>query len=423
MSETDNRSDLLANLLQHAERVNDVERHCTDEAKTEQFLVEPFLQILGFNNHDPEDVVKQYTADVAGRKGEKVDYALMRDGNPLVLVEAKGKDNRLGRGETEQLQRYFPHTSARLAVLTDGIRWHWYKGRSERDRSHLMESSPFLTYDVRDPSESAAEWLTQIIKDRFNPDELLRISRRIEFTEGIVNWIDRALVNPTETGAVQLNEVVGLNASDDELPIIVEAAGSAWKHLICSQVGVLIKAQEPDDDVCRSESSVDSNSPVQSEQTNAKRSASDTGEDSSTLQFASHWDDRINTADGRVLDSNRLARAWRMGDGDWIEERNGTVTATAVLAELLRCDSKRGDERDLATRLGLHYSGTKPDNHDFRPIPGFPNIYWNRNVNNWWKATGVLEQVASQLEFEPPPDSPLANAPRIEWWLPNKPGR
>ena len=423
MSELDNHSELLAKLRQHAERVNDVERYCTDEAKTEQFLVEPFLETLGYDCRDPRDVIKQLVADVAGRKGEKVDYALMRNGDPVVLVEAKGKDNRLGRGEIEQLQRYFPHTAARLAVLTDGIRWHWYKGRSEGNQSHQMESSPFLTYDAREPSEASAEWLSQLTKDAFNPEELLRISRRNEFTEGIVNWIDRALVNPTETGSVQLNEVVGLNASEDELPIIVEAAGAAWKQLTCSQVGVPTKAHEPDDDICRSESSVDSNSPVQSGQTNAERSASDTGEDSPTLKFASHWDDRINTADGRVLDANRLARAWRIGDGDWIEERNGTVTATAVLAELLRCDSNRGDERDLATRLGLHYSGTKPDNYDLRPILGFPNIYWNCNVNNWWKATGVLEQVASEIEFDPPPDSPLAKVPRIEWWLPNKPRR
>ena len=102
----------------------------------------PFLDILGYNSRDPRDVHKRFVADVANRKGEKVDYALTRDGNPVVLVEAKGKDNRLGRGEIEQLQRYFPHTSARLAVLTDGIRWHWYKGRSESDQSHLMESSP-----------------------------------------------------------------------------------------------------------------------------------------------------------------------------------------------------------------------------------------------------------------------------------------
>ena len=424
MSETDNRSELLAKLQQHAEKVKDVEQSCTDEAKTEIYLVEPFLDILGYNSRDPRDVHKRFVADVADRKGEKVDYALMRDGNPVVLVEAKGKDNRLGRGEIQQLQRYFPHTSAKLAVLTDGIRWHWYKGRSERDESHLMESSPFLTYDVREPSETAAEWLSQLTKGGFNPDQLLRIARRTKFADGIVDWIDRALVKPTETSAKQISEVAGLDASGDELSLVVESIRSAWIQVTGGQVDEVAPSDEPYDYAGNLASSADSTSPVQPGQTNAEQSSSPaTKEDSPTLKFVSHWDERIDLGDGRILDANKLARAWRVGNRGWVAEKNGTVTTSAVLGELLRCDERHRDESDVAKSLGLHYSTAKPDNYDLRAIPGFPNIYWNCNVNNWWKAVGVLEQVASEIAFNPPPDSPLAESPRIEWWLPNKPQR
>ena len=173
MSETDNRSELLAKLQQHAEKVKDVEQSCTDEANTEIYLVEPFLDILGYNSRDPRDVNKRFVADVADRKGETYDYALMREGKPVVFVEVKTVGARLGGSEREQLQRFIPFTPGVLTVMTDGIRWHWYKERSEHGRPHQTESSPLFTYDVREPSETAAEWLAQVTKEAFNPDEFV----------------------------------------------------------------------------------------------------------------------------------------------------------------------------------------------------------------------------------------------------------
>lgn len=422
MSETDDRSELLTHLRQFAERIDDVKHACTDEAKTEQYLIEPFFQVLGYDNHDPQHVVKRLTADVAGRRGEKVDYALMRDSEPVVLVEAKGLGNKLGKGELEQLQRYFPFTPARLAVLTDGVRWNWYRGRSELDQSHQMESSPFLTYDVREPSETAAEWLTQVTKDGFNPDELLRISRRNEFTDRISDWIDRTLANPSDATAVELGKVVGLEASSQETQIVVGAIRSAWTRVLVG--GLDRRGQEEmeydvgglaDEPV----NALDSHQPISvDDQSPTSAMSGDTPE----LRFDTHWDDRLDLGNGKVLDANKRPRAWRMGDGDWVEEKNGMETTAAVLGELLRCDWKRWDESGVALSLGLHYSDTKPENHDFRPVPGFPNIYCYMNINNDQKSEKLAE-VVSYTEFDPPPEHPLAKVPRIEWWLPNKPKR
>lgn len=422
MSASDNRSELLSNLQQHAKKVDDDKQFCTNEANTRRFLVEPLLDALGYDCSNPRDVRFEFTADIAGKKGEKVDYALMRDAEPVVLVEAKTFGNSLGGTERHQLQRYFPFTRARLAVLTNGIQWQWFKGMSEPGRSHEMESSPFLTYDAREPSEPAAEWLAQVTKDGFNPDGLLRIARRIDFTDRIGNWIYRAFVNPTETGARQVNEVAGLDATDDELSLVIESIQSAWVQMIGGQVGVVRHAEESDDDAGHSASSTDSTSSIQSGQTNIEESSSAFNGDDTELQFVSHRDERLDLCDGRVLDSNRLARAWRMGDGDWIKEKNATEMTLAALGELLRCDRRRDDEQGLAESLGLHYDDMKPNNRKLRPIPGFSNIYWNMDLNNDWKAR-LLKGVASKVQFNPPPDSPLAKLPRIEWWLPNKPKR
>lgn len=422
MSETDNRSELLAKLQQHAERVNNVKEACTDEAKTRNYLVEPLLEALGYDCRDPLDVVFEFTADVADKKGEKVDYALMRGGEPVVLVEAKTRGNKLGGNEREQLQRYFPFTPARLAVLTDGIRWHWYKGRSERNQSHQMESSPFLTYNAMEPSEPVAEWLTQLTKGEFNPDELLRIARRDEFTARISDWIDRTLANPSDTAAVEVRKVVGLDASSHEMPLVVDAIRSAWDRVFVKQIDRRGRVTILDEDGDSAEQSASAPDIHQSMPTDAQQPSAEPSEDSLTLQFASHWDEHIELGNGEVLDANGRSRAWRKGDQEWIKARNGTELTLAALGELLRCDRRRDDEQGIAESLGLHYSGTKPDHPKLRPIRGFSNVYWHMNINNYGKAM-LLEKIASKLQFNPPPDSTLAKVPKIEWWLPEKPKR
>ena len=48
-----------------------------------------FIQMLGYDIFDPVEVMPEFTADIGTKKGEKVDYALMQDGAPVVLVECK----------------------------------------------------------------------------------------------------------------------------------------------------------------------------------------------------------------------------------------------------------------------------------------------------------------------------------------------
>ena len=65
-----------------------VDHRDTEEA-TKSALVLPFIQMLGYEIFDPTEVVPEYTADVGTKKGENVDYALMQNGKPAVLVECK----------------------------------------------------------------------------------------------------------------------------------------------------------------------------------------------------------------------------------------------------------------------------------------------------------------------------------------------
>ncbi|EXG79467.1 hypothetical protein CryarDRAFT_0505 [Cryptosporangium arvum DSM 44712] len=84
-------------------------------------FVMPFIStILGYDVFDPLEVVPEFTADVGTKRGEKVDYAIMRDGEVQILVECKKSTGPLRVENVSQLFRYFSVTNARIAVLTNG---------------------------------------------------------------------------------------------------------------------------------------------------------------------------------------------------------------------------------------------------------------------------------------------------------------
>ena len=116
----------------------------TEEA-TKHALVLPFIQALGYDVFDPREVVPEFTADYGLKNGEKVDYAVMRDGEPVLLFECKKVDDPLDVSRASQLARYFHTTKARIAILTDGV---IYKFFSDLDAENTMDSAPFLEVDV-----------------------------------------------------------------------------------------------------------------------------------------------------------------------------------------------------------------------------------------------------------------------------------
>lgn len=411
MTESDYRSELLAKLQEHAKKVDDDKRYCTDEAKTRNYLVEPMLDVLGYNCRNPRDVVFEFAADVAGRKGEKVDYALMREDEPVVLVEAKTLGNKLRGSEREQLQRYFPFTPARLAVLTDGVRWRWYKGMSEPGRSHEMESSPFLTYNAQEPNESAAEWLIHLTKDGFDPVELQRVARRIELTANVRAWIDAILVDPNLDDARRFNAAAGLGASDDDMPLVVEAMRLAWAQVNSKLVHV---PRQPNGSWDERQSD-DESTPHESVTTAATIADGPSRE----LRYKSHEDDQLDIGN-RALHRRKQRRAWKIDGEEWRVEKTGTQLVTSVLGLMLGCDARRDDTDALVNQFGrqLRVFEEPPTHWRWEPLPEFVNLYFDKNMTHGHKRS-FLASVAENLQFDPPEDSPLSKTGRIEWWMPD----
>ena len=135
----------------------------TEEATKNAFVM-PFIStILGYDVFDPLEVIPEFTADVGTKRGEKIDYAIVRDGEVQILIEAKTSQGPLKFEHASQLYRYFAVTNARIAALTNGVMWHFY---TDLDQPNRMDSKPFLVLDLTDVDETLINEIQKLSKAR-----------------------------------------------------------------------------------------------------------------------------------------------------------------------------------------------------------------------------------------------------------------
>ena len=77
-------------IKQFSERVTTLKQTISTEEATKMSLIVPFFQLLGYDVFNPTEFCPEFTADVGVKKGEKVDYAILLNGTPEILIECKG---------------------------------------------------------------------------------------------------------------------------------------------------------------------------------------------------------------------------------------------------------------------------------------------------------------------------------------------
>ena len=170
--------------------------HVQTEEATKTSLIMPFINVLGYNVFDPTEVVPEFTADIGTKQGEKVDYAIIQDGKPVILFECKQKGTNLNdERHWNQLARYFMVTEARFAVLTEGLVYRFY---SDLDTTKRMDEKPFLEFDILEINESQVEELKRFTKTSFQVDELLDAARELKYTKEIKRILGEQLSKPAE---------------------------------------------------------------------------------------------------------------------------------------------------------------------------------------------------------------------------------
>lgn len=178
-----------------ANRVAMQREFLTTEEATKHALVLPFLQALGYDVFDATEVVPEFVADYGIRSGERVDYAIMRDGAPVMLVECKKVGDSLDVARASQLARYFAMTQARIGVLTDGVIYQFF---SDLDADNTMDSTPFLRVDVTNTSDRDLEALGNFTRDAFNLDDARSAAASMRDLAAIKGYLATAYEQPDE---------------------------------------------------------------------------------------------------------------------------------------------------------------------------------------------------------------------------------
>lgn len=186
---------LAAKLQNLADRVPKVIEKIETEEATKNALVLPFIAALGYDIFNPDEVVPEFNADVGVKKGEKVDYAIMRDGEIIMLFECKKASTNLSEAQFTQLYRYFSVTNARIAVLTNGIEYRLF---SDLEEPNKLDKLPFLTFDLADLRETVLSELSRMTKEAFDLENMLSAASDLKYMSAIKNVLAKQFHEPSE---------------------------------------------------------------------------------------------------------------------------------------------------------------------------------------------------------------------------------
>ena len=187
--------DFIDQLRALSSRVNGIKDLVQTEEATKNAMVMPFIQILGYNVFDPLEVTPELVADIGTKKGEKVDYAVLREGQPIILFECKKAGADLHINHSGQLFRYFHVTAARFGVLTNGLVYRFF---TDLEQPNKMDETPFFEFNVLEFKERDVEELKKFAKSAFDIDTILTTANDLKYTRAIQNRLAEWLVNPSE---------------------------------------------------------------------------------------------------------------------------------------------------------------------------------------------------------------------------------
>ena len=164
----------------------------TEEATKNAFII-PMIAALGYDVFNPFEVVPEMDCDLIKKKGEKIDYAIMKDENPILLIECKHCKQDLNLHDT-QLQKYFVASKARFGVLTNGIEYRFY---TDLEKINIMDEKPFLIVNMLDLSDADIEQLKKFHKSYYNEEDVLSTANELKYTTEIKSILNNEFASPT----------------------------------------------------------------------------------------------------------------------------------------------------------------------------------------------------------------------------------
>lgn len=187
-------ADLKLKLEQLHQRVDSLKDQINTEEATKNAFVMPFIQILGYDIFNPIEVIPEFICDIGTKKGEKIDYVIMRDNEPILIIECKHWKEKVD-AHNSQLHRYYHVSKSRFGVLTNGHQYNFY---ADLENPNIMDEKPFFTLDLSNLKDFSLKILEKFSKKGYNLEEILDSAEALKYIKAIRNEFEKELKEPSD---------------------------------------------------------------------------------------------------------------------------------------------------------------------------------------------------------------------------------
>ncbi|WP_454897872.1 type I restriction endonuclease [Alloprevotella tannerae] len=185
--------DFKDSIKQLADKISQLKDGILTEEATKNAFIMPFINTLGYDVFNPLEVIPEMDCDLVKKKGEKIDYAIMKEGSPIILIECKHWKQDLSLHDT-QLKKYFVASKAKFGLLTNGIRYLFY---TDLEDQNIMDEKPFLELDITELKDYQFEELKKFHKSYFDIDNILNSASELKYSNELKKIFAEEIVNPT----------------------------------------------------------------------------------------------------------------------------------------------------------------------------------------------------------------------------------
>lgn len=222
-----------------AERAQKIKVSLETEEATKTALVMPFIQALGYDVFNPLEVVPEFIADVAGRKGEKVDYAIVQEGKPIMILECKCCGMTLDDIKREQLHRYFLTLDSCIGILTDGIRYLFF---STGEDGKNMDATPFMEFSLEAPDPALIPELRKLCKGKFDLQKTLDTVNELKFNRQIKLLLTKNFDAPEENFVNYFIREANVRATQKAIDLFRGYVKRAFSEFVNEQIDARLKS-------------------------------------------------------------------------------------------------------------------------------------------------------------------------------------
>lgn len=164
------------------------------------------------------------------KQGEKVDFAILENGEPQIFIECKSATNELTNDNISQLFRYFSITDIQIGILTNGVEYKFFTTGEDNNR---MDEKPFLDIDLLNLTKKDIKELEKFKKANFNIDEVVSRADNLKYC----NLIKKTLISEFENPSEEFVNAIGRQVYDG---ILTQGIKEKFGNIISVAVAEII---------------------------------------------------------------------------------------------------------------------------------------------------------------------------------------